>query len=127
VVLRGAVAAVLESVMLAPTLFCDRDNPTPSQSPTKLSRPKLQPAVANAALLTRRDVNAHCGRGSWLREHRVPGVSRTAEYSAALHLERGEAAVQVRVTRSESGVSSVAAAPRSSAASLGEADGSAKG
>jgi hypothetical protein len=56
-----------------------------------------------------------------------PGVSRTAEYSAALPLERGEAAVQLRVTRSESGVSSVAAAPRSSAASVAEADGSAKG
>jgi hypothetical protein len=59
-VLRGAVAAVLESVVLAPILFCDNDNPPPSQLPTKLSRPKLQPAVANAALLTRRDVNAHC-------------------------------------------------------------------
>ena len=113
--------------MLAPTLLCDNDNPPPSQSPTKLSRPKLQPAVANAALLTRRDVNAHCGRGSWLREHRVPGVSRTAEYSAALPLERGEAAVQLRVSGSESGVSSVAAASRSSAASVAEANGSAKG
>jgi hypothetical protein len=55
------------------------------------------------------------------------GVSRTAEYSAALHLERGEAAVRLRLTRSESSVSYVAAAPRSSAASVAEADGSAKG
>ena len=36
------------------------------------------------------------------------GVTRTAEYSAALPLERGESAVQLRVTRSESSVSSVA-------------------
>ena len=68
-------------------------------------------------------------RGKALRNElqTCPGVSRTAEYSAALPLERGEAAVRLRVTRSESGVSSVAAAPRSSAASVAEADGSAKG
>jgi hypothetical protein len=69
------------------------DTPRPSRtrsaSAPKSHHPRgltLQPAVANAALLTRRDVNAHCGRGSWLREHRVPGVSRSAEYSAALPL-----------------------------------------
>src|SRR5258705_10328060 len=111
-VLRGDVAAALESVMLAPALFWDKDNPLPSQSPTKLSRPKLQPAVANAGLLTRRDVNAHCGRGSWLREHRVPGVSRTAGNSAPLPLERGAAAVWLRLTPSASGVSAGAAASR---------------
>src|SRR6185312_1896693 len=58
--------------MLAPTLFCDNDNPPPSQSPTKLSRPKLQPAVANAALLTRRDVNAYYSL--WVNLNASPSV-----------------------------------------------------
>ena len=50
------------------------------------------------------------------------------QLAALPHTDRARTArQQLRVTRSESGVSSVAAASRSSAASVAEADGSAKG
>jgi hypothetical protein len=50
------------------------------------------------------------------------------QLAALPHTDRAQnGTTQLRVTRSESGVSSVAAAPRSSAESVAEADGSAKG